>query len=443
MKVKYVVLSCAAGLMLCGAAVSWFGYGRQAETLARLSGQKTEGVSGRNKDSDDNDSQEQSGSLGESYWAGGLGRSEAESSESRTGSEKIETESGEQKTESEGPGTKSGELATEGSESGTEAPKDYIKWVDFDVTVQAMEDAYQQDVDSYGSGQHLNWIELLSYLATKYGGDFSRYKSKDMQELVQALTDSGQTMAAYAQGREYYPYYLEAYTAVLGGLVGEYEIEVPAEGNPEETHWEKKYGLRAFSPVAKGYEYSDYDDFGVARSYGYRRQHLGHDMMGQTGTPIIAIESGVVEAIGWNQYGGWRIGIRSFDKKRYYYYAHLRQNFPFNKSLQEGSVVTAGDVIGYMGHAGYSAKENVNNIDETHLHWGLQLIFDESQKEGYNEIWVDCYALTRFLSRNRCATKKNMETKEYYRIYEMRIPGAEQNSKETETGNKLQEKDSR
>ena len=39
-----------------------------------------------------------------------------------------------------------------------------------------------------------------------------------------------------------------------------------------------------------------------------------------------------------------------------YYYAHLRQNSPFQKGLKEGSVVTAGDVIGYMGHTGYSKK---------------------------------------------------------------------------------------
>ena len=31
-------------------------------------------------------------------------------------------------------------------------------------------------------------------------------------------------------------------------------------------------------------------------------------MMGQTGTPVVAVESGYVEAIGWNQYGGWRLG---------------------------------------------------------------------------------------------------------------------------------------
>jgi murein DD-endopeptidase MepM/ murein hydrolase activator NlpD len=133
-----------------------------------------------------------------------------------------------------------------------------------------------------------------------------------------------------------------------------------------------------------------------------------------------------VEALGWNQYGGWRLGIRSFDKKRYYYYAHLRQNFPFNKSLSEGSVVTAGDVIGYLGHTGYSKKENVNNISTPHLHIGLQLIFDESQKEGVNEIWIDYYNIIRFLYQNRCETVKNLETKEYSRIYKMKDPAVKE-----------------
>ena len=140
------------------------------------------------------------------------------------------------------------------------------------------------------------------------------------------------------------------------------------------------------------------------------------------GTPIIAVESGYVEAIGWNQYGGWRIGIRSFDGKRYYYYAHLRQNYPYREQLKEGDVVTAGDVIGYMGHTGYSTKENVNNIDTVHLHFGLQLIFDEAQKEGNNEIWVDCYTLTRFLYKNRSAVQKVGESREWKRTLQMTDP---------------------
>lgn len=157
-----------------------------------------------------------------------------------------------------------------------------------------------------------------------------------------------------------------------------------------------------------------------SRSYGYKREHLGHDMTGQVGTPIIAIESGKVEALGWNQYGGWRVGIRSFDGKRYYYYAHMRQNRPYAEGLKEGDEVVAGDVIGYIGRTGYSRTENVNNIKVNHLHWGLQLIFDESQKDGNGEIWVDCYALSRFLYKNRSVAVRNDETKEWKRKFLIR-----------------------
>ena len=140
----------------------------------------------------------------------------------------------------------------------------------------------------------------------------------------------------------------------------------------------------------------------------------------------MAVESGVVTALGWNQYGGWRIGISSFDGRRYYYYAHLRQNYPYAEGLEEGSVVTAGDVIGYMGHTGYSTKENVNNIEITHLHWGLQLIFDESQREGNNEIWVDVYALTRFLAKHTQPAAKVEGTKEWVRTNGIVDPAVEE-----------------
>ena len=138
-------------------------------------------------------------------------------------------------------------------------------------------------------------------------------------------------------------------------------------------------------------------------------------MMAAVGTPVISVESGTVEIMGWNKYVGWRVGIRSFDKKRYYYYAHLRQNRPFHVDLKEGATVKAGDVIGYVGHTGYSTKENVNNINESHLHWGLQLVFDESQKECDNEIWIDIYPITKLLEKNKSAIIRNPETKEFYR----------------------------
>jgi len=114
----------------------------------------------------------------------------------------------------------------------------------------------------------------------------------------------------------------------------------------------------------------------------------------------------VVEAMGWNRYGGWRIGIRSFDSKRYYYYAHLQKDTPFAKDMFIGKIVQPGDVIGFMGRTGYSDKENTNNIETVHLHFGMQLVFDESQKECNSEIWIDVYPLVRLLSQHRSSVRK-------------------------------------
>ena len=137
--------------------------------------------------------------------------------------------------------------------------------------------------------------------------------------------------------------------------------------------------------------------------------------MGGLGTPIVAVEGGVVEAMGWNRYGGWRIGIRSFDSKRYYYYAHLQKDKPFAPGLEVGDIVQAGDLIGFMGRTGYSDRENVNNIETVHLHFGLELVFDESQKECNSEIWIDVYDIVRLLSTHRSSLQKTADG--WQRVY--------------------------
>lgn len=303
----------------------------------------------------------------------------------------------------------------------------YIKYIDYNVTERAMTDALKADVETWGaahgeieggdggiSGGHVGWVEILAYLAASNGGNFSSYKSADTQKLLAKLAD-GSSVASHVKNEKLYKYYLEAYGAVLGGMVGSYtEVRLAADGSESRT---KKYGLRVFSPIANGYYYNDFDDFGASRSFGYKRSHLGHDMMGSIGTPIIAVESGYVTACGWNRYGGWRIGIRSFDGKRYYYYAHMRKNHPFNE-MYEGKIVNAGEVIGYLGMTGYSSKENTNNINVPHLHYGLQIIFHPSQEEGWNQIWIDMYELTRFLSSNRAPTYRDKAAGESYsKIY--------------------------
>ncbi len=280
---------------------------------------------------------------------------------------------------------------------------DTIKWVDFDVTYEALKKAMTLDIESYSSDTHISWIDTLAYLGSRYGGNFSLYQEKHADDFAARCRD-GETISEITKDMKLFSYYQEAYGAVLGGFLGEFT----ENGN-------KQYGLKAFSPVASGYYYTHYDDFGAGRSYGYQRHHFGHDLMLSTGTPIIAVESGIVEATGWNQYGGWRIGIRSYDGLRYYYYAHLRKDHPYNDRIYEGMTVTAGDVIGYSGQTGYSRKENVNNIDTPHLHYGMQLIFDETEKDSPNQIWIDMYAITKLLSQHQSEVYQPDGSKEYYR----------------------------
>ena len=297
-----------------------------------------------------------------------------------------------------------------------EEDKSYIKWAELNVSYKALEDALRLDIETYDKLYHISMVDTLSYLAVKNGNDFSSYKSADIEKMKEALADT-YTVDDLMPENKYYDFYKEVFTAALGGLLGEYEKEAP-DGNGGKTV-KKGYGLIAYSPIAEGFSYSHYDDFGAGRTYGYRRSHLGNDLMGYVGTPIVAVEGGRVESYGWNNYGGWRLGIRSFDGKRSYYYAHLRKDSPYAEGIKEGSLVKAGQVIGYMGMTGYSTKENVNGMSVPHLHFGLQLIFDESQKEGENQIWLDMYAFVKLLSQNRATVIKDEETKHYKRVYDI------------------------
>lgn len=294
--------------------------------------------------------------------------------------------------------------------------RDFIKYAEFNVCCSALEKALEYDISTHKNDEKvkIDWVQVLAYLGAKYGGDFKQYKEEDLQQIVSRLKN-GDKIKDITKDMKYYDYYYRVYSAVLGGFTGWYNTE--AEDENGKITKVKDYGLCVFSPIAKGFPYSHYDDFGTGRSYGYKRKHLGHDLMAATGTPVIAIETGTVEIMGWNQYGGWRIGIRSLDKKRYYYYAHLRQNRPFNPSIKEGAVVNAGEVIGYVGRTGYSTTENTNNIDESHLHLGMELIFDESQKECDNEIWVDLYAVATLLEKHKSTVYRVNETKEFYNKY--------------------------
>lgn len=272
-----------------------------------------------------------------------------------------------------------------------------IKWVDFGVPYESLKYAMDVDISTAEKEKHISWIDILALSGCRTGG---KCPLDSVKQAIKDLQGDQSVEELLGELYKYYPYYQASFDAVLGGLLGNYSVEINGEQKPA-------YGLKAFSPIASGYGYSHCDDFGNRRSFGFARKHLGHDMMGALGTPIVAVESGVVEAMGWNRYGGWRIGIRSTDSRRYYYYAHLQKDHPFADGLAVGDLVKAGDLIGFMGRTGYSDKENTNNIETVHLHFGIQLVFDESQKECLSEIWINPYHIVRLLGSHKSTLCKS------------------------------------
>jgi len=115
-----------------------------------------------------------------------------------------------------------------------------------------------------------------------------------------------------------------------------------------------------------GGDYSYRSTWGAARSYGGYRIHEGTDLFAHYGMPVRSATYGIIEVMGWNRYGGWRVGIRDLNNV-YHYFAHLSG---FNKQFKEGDVVKPGDVIGWVGSSGYG-KPGTQGKFPPHLHYGL------------------------------------------------------------------------
>lgn len=169
-------------------------------------------------------------------------------------------------------------ISTEELAKDSEKDKSYIKWVDFKGSATVLSKLADVDIKSHINNESIefNWIELMAYLGCKYGGDLSLFNEKDLENLLTSLRE-GKTMVELTSNMKLYNYFFQSYDAIFHEYIGEYEIAtIDEQGNKSYT---KKYGLKAFSPIAKNYYFSHYKDFGSARSYGYRRVHLGNDLL--------------------------------------------------------------------------------------------------------------------------------------------------------------------
>ncbi|QJC51247.1 M23 family metallopeptidase [Paenibacillus albicereus] len=148
-------------------------------------------------------------------------------------------------------------------------------------------------------------------------------------------------------------------------------------------------------PVPVGTDYSYRSTWGTARGWGGHRTHEGTDIFAGYGLPVRSTCFGVIENMGWNAYGGWRIGIRDADN-RYHYYAHLSG---FDKSLRSGMTVEPGRTIGWVGSSGYG-KPGTSGKFPPHLHYGIY------RDRGMIEWAFDPYPLLRQWEKAEYKAKK-------------------------------------
>jgi hypothetical protein len=148
-------------------------------------------------------------------------------------------------------------------------------------------------------------------------------------------------------------------------------------------------------PLPRGSDYSYRSTWGSGRSWGGYRIHEGTDIFASYGVPVRSTAYGFIEVMGWNPFGGWRIGIRDLNNV-YHYYAHLSG---FNKKLKANDVVKPGDIIGWVGSSGYG-KPGTQGKFPSHLHYGMY------RDNGYTEWSFDPYPSLRQWEREERNKKK-------------------------------------
>jgi murein DD-endopeptidase MepM/ murein hydrolase activator NlpD len=90
------------------------------------------------------------------------------------------------------------------------------------------------------------------------------------------------------------------------------------------------------------------DTFGAARGDISSGWHHGDDIFAPLGAPILAVASGTVFSVGWNEVGGNRLWLRD-GQGNLFYYAHFSA---FTPLAVNGNKVNAGDVLGFVGNTG-------------------------------------------------------------------------------------------
>ena len=99
----------------------------------------------------------------------------------------------------------------------------YIRWVDFSVPYESMQYALEQDIATFEQEKHVDWIQALALAACRTGG---KCQLESVKKAVADLKKDKSPEEIVGENPKFYNYYYEAYSAVLGGMVGSFVRQV-------------------------------------------------------------------------------------------------------------------------------------------------------------------------------------------------------------------------
>ena len=229
-------------------------------------------------------------------------------------------------------------------------------------------------IEEMSKKYNIDFYELLTYYAIE--NNFFNEKNLDISNIEQEFIINYDNIKSKYNKKSVEPYY-----NLIKNIIEEIEV----------------------FPISLDYSnnYIYGDSYGAERTYGGKRIHMGTDIMDKENIsgriPIISMTNGVVENIGWNEKGGYRVGIKS-KSGNYYYYAHLDR---FEEGMKKGKEILAGDIIGYMGNTGYSKIEGTKGNFEVHLHLGIEVETTLTK----DELWINPYPFLSLIENRQKNSK--------------------------------------
>ena len=133
-------------------------------------------------------------------------------------------------------------------------------------------------------------------------------------------------------------------------------------------------------PVA-GLDLRDLQDT-YTQSRGAARSHDAIDILAPRGTPVLAVDDGVVRKLFTSVRGGLTVYQFDVGDRYCFYYAHLDGYAP---GLHEGQRLRRGDLVGFVGATGNARQ------DAPHLHFAVNIL--DADKKWWGGTPINPYPL--------------------------------------------------